>query len=163
MSDNDTTTETPAEAAPAPEAQPETFSLEYVQQLRSEAAKYRSEKKAAAQAAEERATAEFKAKEEQFAAEKAELATKLATTELTVTRYQAMIDAGIPTDVMAEAITLVGGHDPESIAESVASVKALMGRTVREPAVDPVQGRGNTFALNSDALEHSLKRALGIN
>ena len=162
MSD-DTTTETPDNAAPAPEAQPETFSLEYVQQLRSEAAKYRSEKKAAAQAAEERVAAEFATKLEAASAEYADLQTKFATAELTVAKYQAMIDAGIPTDSMEQVIKLVNGHDPESIAESVASAKALMGRAVREPAIDPAQGRGNSFALNSDELEHSLKRVLGIN
>ena len=162
MSD-DTTTETP-DTAPdqgSPQAA-ETFSLEYVQQLRSEAARYRQEKKQAAQTAAEQAAAEWQTKLDAAGDENAELNVKVASAELTIEKYKAMIDAGIPTSVMPDVLNLVNGHDPESIAESVASALKLMGHTVREPAVDPYQGSGNTVALNSDALEDSLRRAVGI-
>ncbi len=160
--------ETSPDAAPAQEAQPETepqtFSLEYVQQLRAEAAKYRQDKKTAVKAAEDALTAQFEAKLEAAGAEYADLQTKLATTELVVTRYQAMIDQGIPVEVMPDVIALVGGHDEETVAASVAAAKKLLGAAARDAAVDPMQGSGNrTPALNSDELENSLRAALGIN
>ena len=160
--------ETSTDAAPAQEAQqtePEqTFSHEYVQQLRAEAAKYRQDKKTAVKAAEDALTAQFEAKLEAAGAEYADLQTKLATTELVVTRYQAMIDQGIPVEVMPDVIALVGGHDEETVAASVAAAKKLLGAAARDAAVDPMQGSGNrTPALNSDELENSLRAALGIN
>lgn len=161
MSD-DTTTTTPDTAPDQGSPQSESFSLEYVQQLRSEAAKYRQEKKQAAQAAAEQTAAEWQVKLDAAGDENAELNVKAATAELTILKYQAMIDAGIPTAVMSDVLNLVHGHDQESIADSVASAVKLMGHTVREPAVDPYQGSGNALALNGDELENTLKRALGI-
>jgi hypothetical protein len=74
-----------------------------------------------------------------------------------------MIDQGIPVEVMPDVISLVGGHDEETVAASVAAAKKLLGATARDAAVDPMQGSGNlTPALNSDELEDSLRRALGI-
>jgi hypothetical protein len=85
-----------------------------------------------------------------------------AAAETMVAKYKACIAEGIPTDSLEEAAGLIQGTDPESIAESVAAVKKLMGRAVRDSAVDPYQGSGNALALNSDELEHSLRAALGI-
>lgn len=161
---------TSTDAAPAQEAQEaepateQTFSHEYVQQLRAEAAKYRQDKKTAVKAAEDALTAQFEAKLEAAGAEYADLQTKLATTELVVTRYQAMIDQGIPVEVMPDVIALVGGHDEETVAASVAAAKKLLGAAARDAAVDPMQGSGNRApALNSDELENTLRQALGIN
>lgn len=91
----------------------------------------------------------------------AELTARLSAAELSAQKYAAVIEAGIPTDSMPDIIALVTGNDPDSIAESVAAAKRLMGRQVREPAVDPYQGSGNDMALNSDELEDTLRRAVG--
>ena len=154
--------ETSTDAAPAQEAQEadpaqeQTFSLDYVQQLRAEAAKYRQDKKTAVKAAEDAITAQWQTKLDAATNES-------ATNEIQVMRYQAMIDQGIPVEVMPDVISLVGGHDEETVAASVAAAKKLLGATARDAAVDPMQGSGNrTPALNSDELEDSLRRALGI-
>ena len=161
--------ETSTDAAPAQEAQEadpaqeQTFSLDYVQQLRAEAAKYRQDKKTAVKAAEDAITAQWQTKLDAAGAEYADLKNRSATNEIQVMRYQAMIDQGIPVEVMPDVISLVGGHDEETVAASVAAAKKLLGATARDAAVDPMQGSGNrTPALNSDELEDSLRRALGI-
>ena len=161
--------ETSTDAAPAQEAQEadpaqeQTFSLDYVQQLRAEAAKYRQDKKTAVKAAEDAITAQWQQKLDAAGAEYADLKNQVATNEIQVMRYQAMIDQGIPVEVMPDVISLVGGHDEETVAASVAAAKKLLGATARDAAVDPMQGSGNrTPALNSDELEDSLRRALGI-
>ncbi len=161
--------ETSTDAAPAQEAQEadpaqeQTFSLDYVQQLRAEAAKYRQDKKTAVKAAEDAITSQWQTKLDAAGAEYADLKNQVATNEIQVMRYQAMIDQGIPVEVMPDVISLVGGHDEETVAASVAAAKKLLGATARDAAVDPMQGSGNrTPALNSDELEDSLRRALGI-
>jgi hypothetical protein len=161
--------ETSTDAAPAQEAQEadpaqeQTFSLDYVQQLRAEAAKYRQDKKTAVKAAEDAITSQWQTKLDAAGAEYADLKNQSATNEIQVMRYQAMIDQGIPVEVMPDVISLVGGHDEETVAASVAAAKKLLGATARDAAVDPMQGSGNrTPALNSDELEDSLRRALGI-
>ena len=161
--------ETSTDAAPAQEAQEadpaqeQTFSLDYVQQLRAEAAKYRQDKKTAVKAAEDAITSQWQTKLDAAGAEYADLKNQVATNEIQVMRYQAMIDQGIPVEVMPDVISLVGGHDEETVAASVAAAKKLLGATARDAAVDPMQGSGNrTPALNSDELEDSLLRALGI-
>ena len=148
--------DTPAPEATDTEQQEQTFGLDYVQQLRAEAAKYRQDKKSAVKAAEDAITAQWQTKLDAATNES-------ATNEIQVMRYQAMIDQGIPVEVMPDVISLVGGHDEETVAASVAAAKKLLGATARDAAVDPMQGSGNlTPALNSDELEDSLRRALGI-
>ena len=148
--------DTPAPEATDTEQQEQTFGLDYVQQLRAEAAKYRQDKKTAVKAAEDAITAQWQTKLDAATNES-------ATNEIQVMRYQAMIDQGIPVEVMPDVISLVGGHDEETVAASVAAAKKLLGATARDAAVDPMQGSGNrTPALNSDELEDSLRRALNI-
>ena len=148
--------DTPAPEATDTEQQEQTFGLDYVQQLRAEAAKYRQDKKSAVKAAEDAITAQWQTKLDAATNES-------ATNEIQVMRYQAMIDQGIPVEVMPDVISLVGGHDEETVAASVAAAKKILGATPRDAAVDPMQGSGNrTPALNSDELEDSLRRALGI-
>ena len=147
--------DTPAPEATDTEQQEQTFGLDYVQQLRAEAAKYRQDKKTAVKAAEDAITAQWQTKLDAATNES-------ATNEIQVMRYQAMIDQGIPVEVMPDVISLVGGHDEETVAASVAAAKKLLGATARDAAVDPMQGSGNRTPLNSDELEDSLRRALNI-
>lgn len=132
--------ETSTDAAPAQEAQEadpaqeQTFSLDYVQQLRAEAAKYRQDKKTAVKAAEDAITSQWQTKLDAAGAEYADLKNQSATNEIQVMRYQAMIDQGIPVEVMPDVISLVGGHDEETVAASVAAAKKLLGATARDAA-----------------------------
>ena len=154
--------DTPAPEATDTEQQEQTFGLDYVQQLRAEAAKYRQDKKSAVKAAEDAITAQWQTKLDAATNEYAALKTQLGDTELHVIRYQQMIEQNIPVDVMPDVVSLVGGHDEDSIAASVTSAKKLLGATTRDAAVDPMQGSGNRTPLNSDELEGTLRQALGI-
>jgi hypothetical protein len=155
----DTTVETETEA-PEAEDEGKLFDRETVQKLRSEAAKHRAAKNQAVQTL-EASTAEWTTKFTEANDTIADLSARLSAAELSTHKYAAMIEAGIPTDSMPDIIALVTGNDPDSIAESVAAAKRLMGRQVREPAVDPYQGSCNDMALNSDELEDTLRRAVG--
>lgn len=166
MSDDDTTTETPTPAdVPAPdappEAEPQKDKYDELVALNAEIRKLKKDTAAEVTRLKNEAQSLRSAKTE--AVEQFEgLMASAAIAEMTVAKYKACIAEGIPTDSLEEAVSLVQGSDPESISESVAAVKKLMGRAVRDAAVDPYQGSGNSVALNSDALEDSLRRAVGI-
>ena len=145
----------------AQEATPETFSLEYVQQLRSEAAKYRSERKAAVEAAKVAAEAEFQSKLDEAGARFTELEQAKAASDLEVLKYQKVVEAEVPAELVADLVALVQGYDEESISESVAKLKSVMGHTSRDRAVDPMQGSGNAEPLNGDPLLARLKQVVG--
>ena len=155
----DTAVETETEAQEA-EDEGRLFDRETVHKLRSEAAKHRAAKNQAVQTL-EASTAEWTTKFTEANDTIAELTARLSAAELSAQKYAAMIEAGIPTDSRPDIIALVTGNDPDSIAESVAAAKRLMGRQIREPAVDPYHGSGNDIALNSDELEETLRRAVG--
>jgi restriction endonuclease Mrr len=145
----------------AQEATPETFSLEYVQQLRSEAAKYRSERKSAVEAAKVAAEAEFQSKLDEAGARFTELEQAKAASDLEVLKYQKVVEAEVPAELVLDLVALVQGYDEESISESVAKLKSVMGHQVRDRAVDPLQGSGNAEPLNGDPLLARLKQVVG--
>jgi hypothetical protein len=147
-----------SEEAPKPGPRPNApRTVEYdlhireVEKLRQEAGKHRMEKKTAVESA------------ETLRKELADMTSGFRNADTATAKYRAMIEAGIPTETMNEVFGLIAGDDEDSIAESVASVKALMGRTARDIPADPTQGSGNPPALNSDELEQSLRKALGMN
>ena len=166
MSDDTTTEETPTPAdVPAPDApppaEPQPDKYEELVALNAEIRKLKKDTAAEVNRLKSEAQTLRSAKTE--AVEQFEgLMASAAIAEMLVAKYKACIAEGIPTDSLEEAVLLVQGTDPESITESVNAVKKLMGRAVRDSAVDPYQGSGNTVALNSDALEESLRRAVGI-
>jgi hypothetical protein len=163
---DDTTTETPTptdETAPdaPPPVEPQKDKYDEVVALNAEIRKLKKDTSTEVQRLKNEAQSLRAAKTE--AVEQFEgLMAAAAAAETMVAKYKACIAEGIPTDSLEEAAGLIQGTDPDSIAESVAAVKKLMGRAVRDPAVDPYQGSGNSVALNSDALEDSLRRAVGI-
>ena len=168
MSD-DTTTETPT-ATPADELAPdveptaepdETTKYDELVALNAEMRQLKKDSGKEIQRLKSEAQALRAAKteaQEQFEG----LMAQAAVNEMKVAKYEACIAEGIPTDSLAEVVSLIQGTDLESIAESVTKVKALIGRAVRDPAVDPYQGSGNAVALNGDDLENTLRRAVGI-
>ncbi len=133
------------------------------EKLKAEAARWRVQKVDAENRAREQAeaaVAEHLAELESLR----DVHARLLEAENATARIRAVIAAEIPVEVMSDAIALVTGDDEESISASVARVKALLGRTARDAAVDPWQGSGNRApALNSDELEDTLRRALHIN
>ena len=165
MSD-DTTTETPTPAdVPAPDApppaEPQQDKYDELVALNAEIRKLKKDTAAEVNRLKNEAQTLRSAKTE--AVEQFEgIMASAAIAELTVAKYKACIAEGIPVDSLEEAVSLVNGTDLESITESVTAVKSLMGRAVRDPAVDPYQGSGNSVALNGDELENTLRSALGI-
>jgi hypothetical protein len=163
---DDTTTETPEPVeAPAPDAPPpaEPQQNKYDELVALNAEIRKLKKDTASEVSRLKSEAQTLRSAKTEAVEQFEgLMASAAAAEMTVAKYKACIAEGIPVDSLEEAVSLVNGTDPESIAESVAAVKSLMGRAVRDLAVDPYQGSGNSVALNSDELENTLRSALGI-
>ena len=157
----ETASEAVAETVEQAQEAPETISLEYVQQLRSEAAKYRSERKSAVEAAKVAAEAEFQSKLDEAGARFTELEQAKAASDLEVLKYQKVVEAEVPAELVSDLVALVQGYDEESISESVAKLKSVMGHQVRDRAVDPLQGSGNAEPLNGDPLLARLKQVVG--
>lgn len=152
--------------APPAQAAVETFSKEYVQELRNEAAKYRNEKKDAVEAARTEATAEAIRDYELKMADKETALTgiqnELSTTKLELLKLKSVLAADIPSTDVLEVVSLVQGTDEESVSESVQRVKALIGKSPqRDRPVDPSQGTGNVLPLNGDPLLETIKRIVG--
>jgi hypothetical protein len=142
---------------------PETFSLDYVQGLRQEAAKYRTEKNDAVTAAKAELAAQYDnalaAKDTEFE----ELRQHVSARELDLIKLRAALAAGIPTEDVLEVVELVQGDTEESISESVNRVKALIGKAPsKDRPIDPSQGSSNSIPLNGDPLLESLKKIVGV-
>jgi len=163
MSDTPTTPETPAAPAPeAPEKQ-ETFSRDYVESLRAEAAKYRTEKKDAVDAAKAEVIRDYEGKLAEKDTAFTELKTKHSETSLELLKLKSILEAGIPSEDVLEVAALVQGTDDESVKGSVERVKALLGKShVKDRLVDPSQGSGSHVPLNGDPIVNMFKSALGI-
>lgn len=167
MSETQATPETPAATDQGQEPKVETFSREYVEGLRQEAAKYRNEKKDAVERAKTETRAEVVKEYEPQLAEKdsriSELESDLAARELELLKLKAVLKAEIPTEDVLDVVTLIQGTDEETVSESVKRVKALLGRApAKAPAVDPTQGTGSGhMPLNGNPVLDALKRAVG--
>lgn len=166
MSETDTTP-TPETVAALSSTSPvpvETFSRDYVEGLRSEAAKYRNEKKDAVEAAKAELAAEWEAK---LAAKDVELSTFQSDSlakDVTLAKLRTAIDLGVPSDKLVAFSEVIKGETEEDIMASAQSAKELFaGFKTNVPATDPTQGSGGRapLALNSDALLQAVKSAIG--
>ena len=160
MSDETPTAETEApsqEDAP----KPESFSLEYVQELRNQAAKYRTEKKAAADNAKAEVIKEYEGrlteKEQSFGG----LREELETTNLELQKLRAVLAEGIASEDALDVASLVQGTDETSISDSVKRVKSLIGKAPKARPIDPSQGSGSHVPLNGDPILEKVKRMVG--
>jgi hypothetical protein len=161
MSD-ETQTTTTENAAPAQEAPAETFSREYVQELRNEAAKYRTEKNNAVEAARAEVIKDYEAQLAQKDGSLSEMETEVSARSLELLKLKMVLNEGIPTEDVLDVVSLVQGADEETVSESVKRVKSLIGK--KPPAdrpVDPSQGTGNVLPLNGDPLLETVKRLVG--
>jgi hypothetical protein len=168
MSDDQTieTTETTVtEVKPGPEPA-ETFSKEYVQELRNEAAKYRSKVKTSVEETKAAMQAEFEAKLAAKDTELSEVTSNFSSKELELGKLRiAMRTLDQDTASRAEKLAeLLKGETEEDVTASAKSAYELFGgfKTGPVPATDPSQGRGSaTLPLNGDPLLASLKRIVG--
>jgi hypothetical protein len=161
MSD-ETQTTTTENAAPAQEAPAETFSREYVQELRNEAAKYRTEKNTAVEAARAEVIKDYEAKLAQKDGSLSEMESEVSARSLELLKLKMVLNEGIPTEDVLDVVSLVQGADEETVSESVKRVKSLIGKApAKERPVDPSQGQGNHLPLNGDPLLETVKRMVG--
>ena len=150
--------------APAQEAAPkaETFSAEYVQQLRDEAARYRTEKRAAAERAKTDAAKDFEGKLSEKDSALNTLQDALSDRTVELIKLKAVLAAGIASEDALDVATLIQGTDEDSISESVKRVKSLIGKAPeKDRPVDPSQGSGNYVPLNGDPILETVKRMVG--
>lgn len=166
MSEPTTPEATPAiPAAPAPvAAAANTYSQEYVTELRDEAASHRIAKNEAVTAAKAAADQEWQAKLDAATATHTETQGELSKSQLTLLKLTKVLQAGIPSDSALDIAELVKGEDEESISESVKTVKALLGKNPsKDRAVDPSQGSGQgDIPLNGDPILDKLKAVVGV-
>jgi hypothetical protein len=160
MSDTATTESV---SAPAPEvAAPETFSLDYVQGLRQEAAKYRTERNDAVEKAKAEVIRDYEGQLSERESAFNELKGELSVRGLELLKLKAVVSEGIPTEDILDVAALIQGSDEETISESVKRVKSLLDKApARERPVDPSQGSGNVLPLNGDPLLETVKRIVG--
>lgn len=162
MSDTTPTPEAATPAAPQAAPQTETFSLEYVQSLRQEAAKYRTERNDAVASARAELTDEFESKLNEKDSAFAELKSELSAREVELLKLKAILAEGIPSEDVLTVADLVQGSDVESVSDSVKRVKSLIGKAPsKDRPIDPSQGSGNHLPLNGDPLLDALKRIVG--
>lgn len=135
MSDDDGIT-TPPEGA-------QTFSADYVSKLRDEAAQHRTKANEFKNQATSLAS-QLETVTTAFKTEKDQLQSGLTQQQLAVTKIQAAISAGVPTEKLLDFADLLQGSDADSIAASAAKAQALLGITAPPPpATDTTQGSGN--------------------
>jgi hypothetical protein len=162
MSDENPTTDT-ASVAPAQVAsQQESFSLDYVQQLRNEAAKYRTEKNDAVERAKTEVIKDYESKLTERESAFNETQAELSARALELLKLKAVVSAGIPTEDVLDVVTLIQGDDDATVSESVKRVKSLLGKApANERPIDPSQGQANVLPLNGDPLLETVKRIVG--
>jgi hypothetical protein len=160
MSDTATTESV---SAPAPEvAAPETFSLDYVQGLRQEAAKYRTERNDAVEKAKAEVIRDYEGQLSERESAFNELKGELTVRDIELLKLKAVVSEGIPTEDILDVTALIQGSDEATISESVKRVKSLLDKApTRERPVDPSQGSGNVLPLNGDPLLDMVKRVVG--
>ena len=164
MSDENPTTEAvQAQVVPQPAAPaPEVFSKEYVQELRNEAAKYRTEKNEAVERAKADVIKDYESKLSEKESSFNEIQAELSDRALELLKLKAVLAAGIASEDVLEVVTLVQGNDEETVSESVKRVKSLIGKAPeKERPIDPSQGTGNHLPLNGDPLLETVRRIVG--
>lgn len=164
MSDNSVDNTTSTEAAPEAGSE-QTFTLEYVQQLRNEAAKHRTAK----QAVEDKLKAQH---EQALVAAKAEADVKIAEAQalvgakdIEVAKLKAALELGVPRDKIETFVDSIKGSTVEEVNASAKSLSDLAGGfaapAASATATDPTQGRGaQPHPLNSDGLLRSITALL---
>lgn len=165
MSDTQVTPEA-IPAGDAPEATPpqETFSADYVKELRDEAAAARIAKKTAVDAAKAEVIKDYEGKLAGKDTAFAELQSTHTTTSTELLKLQAILaDDDFAKEDVLKVAELVAGSDEETISESIKRVKAIYGgkAPANDRLVDPSQGSGSHIPLNGDPILNMIKSAVG--
>lgn len=170
MADNDTPVSTDGTTSegnpPSAQEATETFSREYVEELRRENAKHRTSKNDAVAAARDEVKAEYEAKLAEKDTAYAELQNELGKAWIELEKLNVALEAKVPSEKVLAFAEILKGEDKDSLTESAKSVKALFGGfDTKDPAFDPTQGSGGgkqSLPLNGDKLMQALNAKLGI-
>jgi hypothetical protein len=160
--DSTTTAEAPA-AAPVASTAPETFSKEYVQELRQEAANYRVQKNEAVESAKAAVTQQFQGQLAEKDVTITQLQNDLQSVQLELEKVRIAIEAKVPSEKVLAFAQFLQGSDPDAIKASAATATELFGGfDSKSPAYDPTQGSGGgVIPLNGDPLLNMLKKVVG--
>ena len=165
MSDTDSTTTAVETEAGVPDTSPapEVFSKEYVQELRNEAARYRTQKNDAVEHAKAAVAQEFEAKLTEKDTQFGELQTQYNQARLELEKLYIALESEVPSNKVRAFAAILQGDDTDSISASAAAAKELFVGLAPSPAIDPTQGSGGSGAvpLNGDPILAALKKAVG--
>ncbi|BBC53818.1 putative scaffolding protein [Mycobacterium phage PP] len=169
MSDNptDNTTQTQAQGQePGGSDDLPEWARKQISDANAEAAKYRTQKNDAVEAAKTETRAEVVREYEGKLSEKetaySELESTHQATSLELLKLKAILAEGIPSEDVLEVAELVQGTDEETVSASVKRVKALLGKApASQSPVDLSQGTGGGVPpLNGDPVLNILKAAV---
>ena len=158
----------PTEAETVVDQREKTFSLEYVEELRAEAVKWRQDSRQKV----DRAVADLKKQQKQLSEELAKATEErdLATEErdlhvgaaVELTKYKKALEAGISPENVLEVVSLIKETDEDAIESAVERMKSLIGKAPeRDRPIDPSQGSGSHMPLNGDPILEKVKRMVG--
>lgn len=161
MSDTETPTTTLADLKTV--ADLPQWAQDEISEARAEAAKYRTEKKDAVEAAKGEVEGTYKSKVEELEAQLASKDAEVDSSRTEVVKLKAALEAGIDSDKVMSFASLLKGDTEDELKSHAAEVKELFGSTSeapkKDPAHDPSQGSGNHKPLNGDPL---LEAVMGI-
>jgi uncharacterized protein YhaN len=151
----------PTEAETVVDQREKTFSLEYVEELRAEAVKWRQDSRQKV----DRAVADLKKQQKQLTEELAKATEERdlnvgAAVELT--KYKKALEAGLSPENVLEVVSLIKETDEDAIESAVERMKSLIGKAPEKARpIDPSQGSGSHVPLNGDPILEKVKRMVG--
>lgn len=143
------------------------WARDQITKANNEAAKYRTEKNEAVEAAKARVAEEFNGKFAELEAQLNEAKQGESSARLEVLKLKAAINAGIASDKAVQFADLLKGENEEELVSHAEQLKGLF-TTAEKPeptkdrATDPSQGQGVSPAtpLNGDKLLNDLLRVI---
>lgn len=138
-----------------------------IKEVREEAAKYRTEKSSAVEAAKAEVESSWKVKVEELEGQLSATTQQIDSERTEVTKLKAALEAGIESEKVLSFASLLKGDTEDELKNHADEVKQLFASSepttpTRTPAVDPTQGSGNPLPLNGDPLLDSIKKVVGI-
>lgn len=125
------------------------FAQNHIRDLRQEAAKHRTSKNDAVQAAKLEAQTEFEAKLAESNTAHEATKSELSKAQLAVEKLNAAIEAGVPVGKLKSFAARLQGTTPEELKADAAEAKKIFGVTESQSAEDPSQGLGGTGSGNT--------------
>lgn len=140
------------------------WARDQITEANKQAAKYRTEKNDAVEAAKQEVADSFQDKIRELEAQVESKDGEVSSTRLEVDRIKATLEAGIAADKALSFADLLKGENPEELRSHAEELKKLFANG-EEPksskATDPSQGHGSKeLPLNGDPLLAALTRAV---